>query len=82
MAASSDMAYRSPAAVASGLMSGWNTVAFGVAKSDRFELTSLDFHGAEFANADQRVVSLQLVETNHQWLVAEPRHRGRFVSES
>jgi hypothetical protein len=43
---------------------------------------SLDFHGADFANGDQRVVMLQLIETNHQWLVAKPRHRGRFVSES
>ena len=39
-AASSETAYRSPAAAASGTMSGWNTVAFGAAKSDRFELTS------------------------------------------
>src|SRR4051794_26839820 len=39
-AASSEMAYRSPALFASGRMSGWNTVAFGAAKSDRFELTS------------------------------------------
>jgi hypothetical protein len=40
MAASSEMAYRSPAAAAWGTMSGWNRVAIGAAKSDRFELTS------------------------------------------
>lgn len=34
------MAYCSPAADASGTRSGWNTVAFGAAKSDRFELTN------------------------------------------
>ena len=33
MAASSEMAYRSPAAAAWGAMSGWNTVAIGAAKS-------------------------------------------------
>ena len=40
MAASSETAYDNPAAVASGTMSGWNTVVLGAAKSDRFELTN------------------------------------------
>src|SRR4051812_28338946 len=53
-----------------------------VSISEIFRMTSLDFHGAEFANGDQRVVILQSIETNHKWLVAQPGHRGRFVSES
>jgi hypothetical protein len=39
-AACSELAYRSPAAAASGAISGWNTVAIGAAKSDQFELIS------------------------------------------
>ena len=55
IAASSELAYRSPAAAASGAISGWNTVAIGAAKSDRFELTSTREFG--YRAAASRVLS-------------------------